>query len=487
MKIHFPGWFILIILILSLACRVTATQPADATENSAGVTTPASENATQTAGPTPDQKLNSIVVDTLEQEVYPFQANGNCSLGEAIWTITNLAAQDACTLPSDDRSISIWLAPGTYMLTEIDMSPKFREDQVPGAGFPVIGSHVTIFGNDAIIQRAGSKKFGIFQVGYSGDLTLENLTITGGLATGDAYQGFVKGGGAIASWGWLTLDSVKLIGNTAQNGGAIWSSYSWSVSINNSQITQNTAIEFGGGIDFYSPHNGKMIIQNSEISYNVASTGKTLNPFGSGGGGINTASITQLVNTQVVGNSATSGGGIYASSELRVESGSLIAENIATRNEPGIPFGGGGIRMDQGRLIISDSYILDNKAPTSHGGGILLSYVHMEMSNSVLAGNEGDQAGGLDLGIVSGGKISGSCIFDNKLLRFGDAEHVAANAIANNSKFAAEAELFDASGNWWGVPGLPERAVTEIVQTDPVLQAAPAICLAALPTVVPKP
>ena len=98
--------------------------------------------------------------------------------------------------------------------------------------FPAIASTITVNGNGATISRAsGSSKFRFFFVssGFStlpaGSLTLNNLTLTGGLAQGGSGGSGVAGGGggaglggAIYNQGTLTLSSVHFISNEAEGG-----------------------------------------------------------------------------------------------------------------------------------------------------------------------------------------------------------------------------------------------------------------------------
>jgi len=115
--------------------------------------------------------------------------------------------------------------------------------------FPAIASTITINGNGATISRAsGSPKFRFFYVsgGFStlpaGSLTLNDLTLTGGLAQGgNGGAGFSGGGGgggfggAIYNQGVLSLDSVTLAQNSALGGSG------------GGALTAETGGEAGGG------------------------------------------------------------------------------------------------------------------------------------------------------------------------------------------------------------------------------------------------
>ena len=84
------------------------------------------------------------------------------------------------------------------------------------AGTLNITSNITIKGRSSTIN--GNTTFGIFHVGDVGDLTLKNLTLSGG---GSASNG---GGIYISKGGAVTLKSTTISGNTAAGlgGGGIY-------------------------------------------------------------------------------------------------------------------------------------------------------------------------------------------------------------------------------------------------------------------------
>jgi hypothetical protein len=119
----------------------------------------------------------------------------------------------------------------TYALNTID-NYWFGPD-----GLPPISANVTIDGNDATINRpSSSPDFRFFYVsgGLSGipagSLTLQDLTVSNGLAQGGGSDGGSGGnsgggggagmGGAIFDQGTLALDRVTLSGNEASGGSA---------------------------------------------------------------------------------------------------------------------------------------------------------------------------------------------------------------------------------------------------------------------------
>jgi hypothetical protein len=111
-----------------------------------------------------------------------------------------------------------------YTLSKVD-NYWFGQD-----GLPPISTAVTIVGNDATITRAtatGARTFRFFYIsgGLSGipagRLTLQDLTLSDGLARGGNSNGGGGGagmGGAIFVQGTLALERVTLDGNVAQGG-----------------------------------------------------------------------------------------------------------------------------------------------------------------------------------------------------------------------------------------------------------------------------
>ena len=124
-------------------------------------------------------------------------------------------------------------------------------------GLPVVVANVAVNGNGATISGSGAVR--IFEVdGPGGNLSLQNVTLTGGSAT--------DFGGAIAN-----------LGGT--------------VTLNHSQVTNNTAVLAGGGIASATmdPSSvAKLTLNNSSVTNNS----QTLPPLpppangGLGGGGI---------------------------------------------------------------------------------------------------------------------------------------------------------------------------------------------------------
>ena len=202
----------------------------------------------------------------------------------------------------------------------------------------------------------GSHLDRVFSVGIPATVSISDMTVTGGDATGNGTSKEIDMGGAVYNTGTLTLDRVAVVGNHADGGGGIFSVPGSYITISNSLIAHNTAYEaggirfdgggelinstvtdntllplpkanylqdpklastladeltgYGGGIDFRGGNN--LDIVNSTITDNHAIKG---------GGGLNSAQsyaavspdtsigVTLLLNTIVANNTSTAGGG----------------------------------------------------------------------------------------------------------------------------------------------------------------------------------
>jgi hypothetical protein len=195
----------------------------------------------------------------------------------------------------------------------------------------------------------------VFSIGIPATVSISDMTITGGDATGGGTSKEIDMGGGVYNTGTLTLDRVAVVANHADGGGGIFSVPGSYITIENSLVAHNTAYEaggirfdgggelinstvtdntllpvpdesylqdpklaatlaneltgYGGGIDFRGGNNLDII--NSTITDNHAIKG---------GGGLNSAQsyaavtpatsigITLLLNTIIADNTSTAGG-----------------------------------------------------------------------------------------------------------------------------------------------------------------------------------
>jgi hypothetical protein len=255
-------------------------------------------------------------------------------------------------------------------------------------------------------------------------VTISGMTIVNGAGKGTtSYPGL---GGAIYTYGNLTLTAVAFSSNSATEGGAIWND--GILNVTNCVISGNTAATGmfsgeGGAIFNY----GTLTITGSILSSNKA-TGANAN-----GGGIatlylgtaNPGALT-VTNTTISGNSAvTEGGGIMNGSATITITNSTISGNSGSQ--------GAGIEND-GIATISGSTISRNTG-TASGGGIF-SNGGLTITNSTVSGNSAFSDGG---GIESGGtalSISFTTISGNTAGGGGGLTNFGTNTIVRNSILA---------------------------------------------------
>ena len=125
------------------------------------------------------------------------------------------ADPDATTIDLDDDC--------TYNLTAAYAADP---DGYGPVGLPPITTPITLLGSNTTITRNATAAFRLFYVTTTGSLTIENVTLSNGLAQGGngghaQYDGGGGGGGmggAIFNRGALTLTNVTLTGNKALGG-----------------------------------------------------------------------------------------------------------------------------------------------------------------------------------------------------------------------------------------------------------------------------
>jgi hypothetical protein len=141
---------------------------------------------------------------------------------------------------------------------------------------PVITGNITIVGNNDTIVRTGSTAYRFFDVASGGSLTLQNLTLEGGLAQG---TGPAADGGAVYSSGTVNLSGVTVQNNKAQgiNG----------TNESNAYPGGSGANALGGGLYVAGP--GGVTLTNDTFTSNGAQGGS------GGSGGNNTPSGNVVV------------------------------------------------------------------------------------------------------------------------------------------------------------------------------------------------
>jgi len=142
---------------------------------------------------------------------------GGCTLVEAILSANMNTSVGGCRAGSGADRI-VLPAGSTQTLTTFNNNPYFYGR----SGLPVIRSVITIAGNGSTVRRAPTApEFGIFAVAGTGELTLQQTRVSGGVRL-RSENSFGLGGGVFNN-GVLHVTNSTISANTAQvDGGGVW-------------------------------------------------------------------------------------------------------------------------------------------------------------------------------------------------------------------------------------------------------------------------
>ena len=287
----------------------------------------------------------------------------------------------------------------------------------------------TFTGNGYQGTTAKTSKGGAIYSGAGTDVEINNSTFTGNIATGqggainvvgsstnrstlniidstltnNTANALYGGGGIEIEQTDAVLDNTYVVSNTAVKnyGGGIVNRTSSDLTIKgDSHIDNNTSKTTGGGIYNAGSDTNKVTITASSVSGNTSnkdSAGNFVESNGGGGiysergtviveqgskinnniaknstgGGIRSHATTTIDASEVKGNSAVQGAGIYNKGTLTVSNGSTISENIATAVGDTKGLGGGIYNTGSGSVTIENSTFSGNQA--TNGGGAIIS------------------------------------------------------------------------------------------------------------------
>ncbi|WP_299130483.1 T9SS type A sorting domain-containing protein [uncultured Winogradskyella sp.] len=233
----------------------------------------------------------------------------------------------------------------------------------------------------------------------SGDVTLNDLTITNGLA--------FDGGGIYMTNAMVTINNSIITGNTANgigspsgSGGGIYNDVGGVLVVNNSEISNNTANRAGGGVEDKTAggatitttlNNVNLINNNAGISPATAAPGN--------GGGIHVSSngSVNIIGGSATGNiAALEGGALWNGFGTMTVDGVTINGNTASGDAA--DDGGGGIFNNGGTLIVQNGTTITNNiadGTAGSGGGIQnVDGGSVSVSDSTITGNTSNRAGG---------------------------------------------------------------------------------------------
>lgn len=238
-----------------------------------------------------------------------------CGLIDAITSANTNASVGTCTAGSAGGIDTLVLQPSSiHSLTVVNSTATVNGAGVNG--LPLIVSDISIEGNGATITRdIAAPGFRLFYVNNS-SLSLTSMTLSNGDVSA-AGTGNKANGGAIFSFGTLTLDHLTVTGNSAIIGGGI-DIIGGELTMSNSTVSGNGASTAGGGLRLAVGGVIPSNISNSTISDNTAN---------SGGGVWGSAQSLTLSNSTVSGNGANGGGAIKLNSSVLNLVNSTIADN----------------------------------------------------------------------------------------------------------------------------------------------------------------
>lgn len=339
----------------------------------------------------------SVTVTTTDDEL---NADGDCSLREAIEAANTDAAVDAC--PAGSGPDTIVVPPGTYVLTLVGAG-----EDANATGDLDIANDITILGDGAATTIVDGWGLDLVLTIHAGQAQITGLTIRNGV-------------GGMDNWSDLTLTGVTVEGNAAEHGAGIRNG--GRLSLQNSAVTGNSAIYKGGAI--FNDPTGNITIQDSTVSGNTAlnSAGihnegtltiidSTLNEnmtalTGLGGGIGNIGSLT-ITGGIFSGNSAENGAAIFNVGNMSIADSSFIGNTAtccggAVSVESGTAIignstfsansaGDGGAIGNGGKLTLTDVTLINNMA--GYGGGVSSSGT-LAIMRSTFTGNTATYGGG---------------------------------------------------------------------------------------------
>jgi predicted outer membrane repeat protein len=254
-----------------------------------------------------------------------------------------------------------------------------------------------------IVQGSGAGSVVVMDSGEGRDTVFDRLTITGGLAA-------EAGGGLLLDDASPTLTRLIVAGNEAVDDGgglAIWSGAPLLLDV---AVSTNVAGDSGGGI-YVSGWGASLEMTGGAVLGNEA-------PLG-GGIGLRADATGALTDVLLEGNQATQGGGVYVDEGgLVVQAGAFVG-NVALDDGGGARVYGSDLEMTNTELTGNQAhqggglYLLGHDSPAMldglvlqanqamSGGGLYASQQDVQLSDSLVASNAATWGGGLSLTLNS--------------------------------------------------------------------------------------
>lgn len=207
-------------------------------------------------------------------------------------------------------------------------------------------------GRDVLAIDANQLSRVLHIVDVNTNFQLAGMTITGGMTSLD-------GGGIYNLDATVTVNDSIISENSAVDDGGGVANYGI-MTLNNSTVSGNSSTDDAGGII----NHGTMTLDNSIVSANASGLAGSASSASHDGGGIyNSSGSITLNNSTVTGNSATDDGGGITNFDTITLTNSTVSGNTANDN------GGGIYNWKGGTVTLTDSIVSGN-ITTDYGGGI---------------------------------------------------------------------------------------------------------------------
>ncbi|MDO5308288.1 MAG: choice-of-anchor Q domain-containing protein [Planctomycetia bacterium] len=274
------------------------------------------------------------VIVTTDEDVYDL-TDGKISLREAIDYALRLGETEV----KIDPSITAITLASTLEIN--DTIKIVAEDGVTLKGGDFVGAVVAV---------------GTTTQGEKAKVELENITISGGNNVNSLLNDDPNySGGGLVNYAELTLTNVTIEDNKASYGGGVYNA--GKLSIYNSTLQNNTALYYGG---LYN--RGELYVEGTLIAGN---TGTIY------GGGVGSYTGATIVNSEIIGNVATTGAGVF----IQINASDLIASDA------------------DWDVNLVNTTIVGNVA-SENGGGVWVNHI-LNVDNSIVYGNTAKTAADL--------------------------------------------------------------------------------------------
>ncbi len=290
-------------------------------------------------------------------------------------------------------------------------------------------------GGISLISSAGAELSIIDGQSQSSVIVFNN---GGTIDTTTIIDGFtIQNGGNVIRGGGLALHlesplikNCLITGNTATNQGGGVYALQSNAVLAGCEITSNHAFSEGGGI--YTEESG-LIVRASKVNDNQAhGTG-----FYTGGGGLRLQnSHVLLTDVEIANNIAVNkGGGIYSTFVYSNTSSEFIRIQVLNNQA----YTGGGIQLNNDHPLISHSTIIGNVATENAGGiGCFYDFSVPTLSEVVIAENTATNGGGIYVFQLAAPKLNNVLITHNHATNMGGAAYYSIYAEGRSTQVTME-------------------------------------------------